>query len=315
MKILLIGGSGFIGSHVTDALVAHGLQVRVFDRRPEAFRAPLPQVEYHLGDFTDTSQLFEALSGIDAIIHLASTTVPATANLDPVADITGNLIGTVRLLEMIRTTGPRKIVYLSSGGTVYGIPATDSVSETHPLRPISSYGIVKVAIENYLHMEHALHGLEHVILRASNPYGPRQGRLGVQGIIGTHLWKIAHGEPVEIWGDGSVVRDFIHVRDLAQLCVNAVLSNAVGCFNAGSGIGGSINTIVAAINDTITKHGQQAVVPIHKPGRTFDVPRIVLDISRARQAFGWSPRISLHEGLSDTWQWVRDQSCLSASYQ
>ena len=157
MKALVIGGCGFIGSHVVDQLLARNIDVRVFGRRPEAFRAPLPQVDYVTGDLADTSRIFEALSGVDAVIHLASTTVPATSNLDPVADITGNLIATVHLLEVMRSAGVRKIIYLSSGGTVYGVPETFPIAESHPLRPISSYGIVKVAIENYLFMEQRLH--------------------------------------------------------------------------------------------------------------------------------------------------------------
>ena len=308
MKVLLIGGCGFIGSHVVDRLLAEGLQVRVFDRRPEQFRPPLDRVEYVLGDLTSTSQLYEALSGVDAVIHLASTSVPSTSNLDPVADITGNLIATVRLLEIMRASGLRKIVFLSSGGTVYGIPEVNPVAETHPLRPICSYGIVKVAIENYFHMEHSLHGLQHVILRASNPYGPRQGHTGIQGIIGTHLWRIARGETVEVWGDGSVVRDFIHVRDLAELCVKAVLSNVAGCYNAGSGEGTSVAEVVRCIDRTVQATGNGPVLPLYKPGRGFDVPRVVLDIRRAKEDLGWFPRTGLDDGIAESWDWVRSRT-------
>jgi len=305
--ILLIGGCGFIGSHVADSLLAGGLKVRVFDRRAEALRPPLAGVDYVIGDFSDSSLIYEAMSGVDAVIHLASTTVPATSNLDPVADIRGNLVATVQLLEVMRATEVRKLVYLSSGGTVYGIPETEVVPETHPLRPISSYGIVKVAIENYLFMEHKLHGLQHVILRASNPYGPRQGHTGVQGIIGTHLWRTARGEPIEIWGDGSVVRDFIHVRDLAELCAVAVQSDAAGCYNAGSGTGTSVAQIVDSISRTVQQSGGTPMVPIYKPGRSLDVPRVVLDIARARRDFGWAPRIGLDEGIAESWEWVQSR--------
>ena len=308
MKVLIIGGCGFIGSHVLDKLLAEGHQVRAFDRRPEPFRQALDGVDYVLGDMSDTLQLYEALSGVDAVIHLASTSVPSTSNLDPVADITGNLIGSVRLLEIMRAAGLRKIVFLSSGGTVYGIPQFNPVAETHPLRPISSYGIVKVAIENYLHMEHALHGLQHVILRASNPYGPRQGHTGVQGIIGTHLWRIARGEQVEVWGDGSVVRDFIHVRDLAELCVKAVMSDVSGCYNAGSGEGTSVSEVVGCIDRTVQATGNAPVQLLYKPGRGFDVPRVVLDISRAKSDLGWSPRTGLDEGIAESWDWVRSRA-------
>lgn len=122
MKALVIGGCGFIGSHVVDNLLANGVSVRVLDRRPEMYRPPLPGVEYVMCDLSDTAQIFEALVGVDAVIHLASTTVPATSNMDPAADITGNLIAMVRLLEVMREANVKKMVYLSSGGTVYGVP-------------------------------------------------------------------------------------------------------------------------------------------------------------------------------------------------
>lgn len=304
---MVIGGCGFIGSHVVDRLLAHGIAARVYDRRPEMFRDPVAGVEYVHGDLADTAQIYEAMSGVGAIIHLASTTVPATSNLDPVADITGNLVATVRLLEMMRAARLRRIVYLSSGGTVYGIPQTDPVAETHPLQPISSYGIVKVAVENYLYMEQWLHGLQPVVLRASNPYGPRQGHTGIQGIIGTHLWRIARGEPVEVWGDGSVVRDFIHVRDLAELCVRAVLSEATGCFNAGSGEGTSVRQIVECIDRTVQADGGAPVRPTYTPGRNFDVPRVVLDITRARQSLDWTPQTGLDAGIAESWAWVKSR--------
>ncbi len=305
LNVLLIGGCGFIGSHVADSLLAAGIRIRVYDRRPEPFRVPLPGVEYVMGDLSDTAQLYEAMNRMDAVVHLVSTTVPATSNLDPVADITGNLVATVRLLETARAAGLRKLVYLSSGGTVYGIPRTDPVAESHPLQPISSYGIVKVAIENYLHMEHHLHGLQYTVLRASNPYGPRQGHTGIQGIIGTHLWRIARNEPIEIWGDGSVVRDFIHVRDLADLCVAALRSDATGCFNAGFGTGTSVRDVVRYISQAVQSSGGDPVMPTYKPGRSFDVPRVVLDNTRARTELGWTPKIRLAEGILESWNWVR----------
>jgi len=309
-RTLVIGGCGFIGSHIVDSLLARGHRVRVVDMKPEAFRAPVVGVDYVRGSFADLGVLAEALRDVDAVIHTASTTVPATSNLDPVADIQGNLIGTVHLLQAMRTSQVRKLVFLSSGGTVYGIPQCEVVDETHPLAPISSYGIVKVAIENYLHMESKLHGLDYVTLRASNPYGPRQGHAGLQGIIGTYLWKIAKGEPIEVWGDGSVVRDFIDVRDLAELVSMARESSINGCFNAGSGEGASVNRIVQ-LTSQITGHDLQ---PVYKPGRGFDVPRIVLDISRIRHAINWFPRIPLEQGMSESWDWMlRSKQVLAAA--
>ena len=152
MRVLAIGGNGFIGSHVVDRLLAHGHSVRVFDRQPERFRAPLAGVDYRFGDFADKMALVEALTGVDAVFHLLSTTLPGTADLDPKTDIHDNLLGAIALFELMHGLGLRRILFLSSGGTVYGIPETIPIPETHALRPINSYGIVKASIEHYLEM-------------------------------------------------------------------------------------------------------------------------------------------------------------------
>lgn len=300
MRALVIGGSGFIGSHVVDQLLAGGNAVRVYDRSPERFRPTPPSVDFRLGDFDDTSSLAEALVDVDVVYHLLSTSVPSTSDRDPVADIQGNLIGTVRLLELMRGAEARRMVYLSSGGTVYGPPHTNPVSETHPERPISSYGIVKSAIEKYLLMEQHLHGLEPVILRASNPYGPRQGHKGVQGVIGTFLWRVARNEPIEVWGDGSVVRDFIYVSDLAALCAECAQADFTGVFNAGSGEGSSIREII----DLVSEVTGRKIEPVYKPGRGFDVPRIVLDTSEVTAKTGWKLTTTLSQGILQTWEWM-----------
>ncbi len=303
MKVLVTGGCGFIGSHVVDVLLEKGFDVKVVDRGHEAFRPPLPSVEYVIGDFSDSMLMAEALTGVDAVVHLASTTVPSTSNIDPIADITGNLIGTVRMMEAMRAVGVKNLVYTSSGGTVYGIPQSDSISEDHPLQPISSYGIVKSTIEKYLHMENFLHGLRYCALRASNPYGPRQGHRGVQGVIGTYLWRMAKNEPIEVWGDGKTIRDFIYIRDFAELCVAALQSDVSGTFNAGQSEGASILDIIGVIEETTGKK----IEPVFKPGRNFDVPRVVLDTSRAQKAFEWAPKFNLQNGIELTWKWVNQQ--------
>ncbi len=303
MKVLVIGGSGFIGSHVVDKLLAHGHSVRVFDRQPERFRAPLPGVDYHIGDYADRTALVEALAGVDAVYHLLSTTLPGTADLDPKTDVQDNLVGTINLLESMRELGPRRILFLSSGGTVYGIPETLPVPETHALRPISSYGIVKASIEHYLEMYRRARGFSPIIVRASNPFGPRQAHSGVQGVISTFLRRILAGEPVEIWGDGSVVRDYFDVRDLAELCVRAGTSRSEGAYNAGSGYGLSVNEIIEAIR-AVTGLDFEIV---YKPGRAVDVPRSVLDCSRAKSDFGWECKTGFDAGLRDIWNWLKTQ--------
>ena len=299
MKVLVLGGCGFIGSHLVDALLGAGHIVRGYDREPERYRPPFKKVDYRFGDFSDTPRLAEALEGVDIVYHLISTTVPSTSNLDPVADVNGNLVNTLKLLQLMHQKSIHKIVYLSSGGTVYGIPDVVPMTENHPLRPICSYGVVKAAIENYLQMYSHLWGLQYVVLRASNPYGERQGHVGVQGVIATFMRKILAEEPIEIWGDGSIVRDFIYVGDLAALGVLAGETDASVVLNAGSGVGQSINQIVSLLSEVSGKQIQ----PVYKSGRGYDVPQVVLDIALATQTLGWKPSVGLAAGFELTWEW------------
>jgi len=302
-KVVVIGGNGFIGSHVVDRLLAHGHSVRVFDRQPERFRAPLPRVDYRFGEFADRMALVEALTGVDVVFHLLSTTVPGTAEVDPRTDVQDNLIGAINLLESMRDLGLRRILFLSSGGTVYGVPETIPIPETHALRPISSYGIVKASIEHYLEKYRRVEGFSPIVVRASNPFGPRQAHTGVQGVISTFLRRILAGEPLEIWGDGAVVRDYFDVRDLAELCACAGTSGNEGAYNAGSGHGLSINEVVEAIRKAT---GSDFEI-VYRPGRPVDIPYSVLDCSRAKSEFGWECKTGIDSGLRNTWNWLKTE--------
>ena len=198
-RILVLGGNGFIGSHLVKALVATGLPVRVLSRSRHQFEQPVQGVDYRYADFADSVRVAEALIDVDVVVHLISTTVPSTANLDPVADVRGNLIASISLLQQMRELGVNRMVYLSSGGTVYGNAKIIPIPEEHERAPLSSYGIVKVAIENYITMFSSLYGLQSLIIRASNPYGPLQGHFGVQGVIATFFQRIISGEEICIW--------------------------------------------------------------------------------------------------------------------
>lgn len=304
MNILVLGGNGFIGSHVVDALVDAGHSVRVFGRNPDPWRQPLAGVRYFLGDFEDRPLLGEALQGVDIVVHLISTTLPSTSNLDPVADIQSNLVRSVQLFQLMSAAGVRRIVYFSSGGTVYGVPDTLPIREGASLNPICSYGVVKVAVEKYLAMFDHLYGFRSLILRPSNPYGPRQGHVGVQGVVATFMQKILAGERISIWGDGSVRRDYVEVTDLARMCRLAIDSDAVGVFNVGSGVGLSLRQLVGMIEQVT---GVKAVVD-YQPARRFDVPEVVLDIGRAEREVGWSPQVDMLAGLHRYFDWLRSQN-------
>ena len=299
MKVLLVGGNGFIGSHIQDLLLRRGHAVRVLDAMPEKYRPALPDVDYRVGSSADPSALSESLVGIDSVVYLASTTVPSTSNADVRWDIESNLIPLVATLDGMKRTGVEHIVFLSSGGTVYGVTDDGPVQETAPLDPICSYGVVKVASEKYLGMYSHLYGLRPLVLRPSNPFGPRQCHEGVQGFISTSLMKLRRGEPIEIWGDGSVVRDYVYVEDLALAAVLGIETSATGAINIGSGVGRSLTQVIATLS-AVT--GTTARVE-HHPGRAFDVPHLVLSIEHAREALGWSPTTPFEEGIAAHWQW------------
>lgn len=302
MKVLVIGGNGFIGSNLVRALRARGDQVTVLDRFAARQDMDWTDVDYQVGDFHEPATLQDVLPGVDQVYHLASCTVPSTADADPIADIQGNLVGTQILLQHMRKHGIRRLCYFSSGGTVYGNPDMVPVPETHPLRPISSYGIVKVAIEQYLGMYARQGWLDPVILRPSNPYGPGQATGGIQGAVAVFLGKALAGEGVQIWGDGETVRDYIYIDDLIELTVRAVSSSYSGVLNAASGVGGSLNTLCGIIR-TVTG---AALPASYLPARSFDVSSIVLDVERAREVLGWQARLTLEEGIHQTWRHLQD---------
>lgn len=309
MRVLVVGGCGFIGSHVVDRLVARGHTVRVLDQHYEQYRDPVAGVDYAIGSFADRMTLIEALTQIEIVYHLASTTFPGTADLDPIADMKDNLIATIGMIETMLEMDITRILFLSSGGTVYGPSHGGPIDEDHPLLPANSYGIVKVAIERYLDMFARVRRLAPIVIRAANPYGPRQAHVGVQGVISTFLQRLKRGEPVEIWGDGTVVRDFFYVEDLANLCVTAGCSERTGVFNAGSGRGTSLNELV----EIVSRVTGCAVTPTYRPVRAVDLPRSVLDVSRAKIAFGWQAHVSLEDGISETWRWLHDRTRTSGS--
>jgi UDP-glucose 4-epimerase len=300
-RVLLLGGNGFIGSHVLDELLGR-VHVRVFDRSPVRFRAPCSGVEYYTGSLDQTEKLAQALTGVDAVLHAVSTTVPGTSNLDPSADVHSNLIGTIRLFDLMVRQKVGRIVFLSSGGTVYGEPRYLPVDEDHPLLPICSYGVVKAAIEDYLRIYERLHGLSHAVFRISNAYGPRQGKLGVQGAVATFFQRILNGEPIEIWGDGEIRRDYVYVGDVAAVIARTLCSDEIrGTFNLAYGTAVSLLELITSIEQVA---GRKANVSF-RPARLYDVREICLNTAKAKQAFGWQPTRSLEQGLRLYYDWLK----------
>lgn len=298
MTILLLGGNGFIGSHLAEALRARGDRVVVLDARAPRADVDWTGIDYRQANPFAQDVLDDVLADADVIVHAASVTTPASANADPVRDAEVNLGGTLRLFEAMRRHRRTRIVYLSSGGTVYGNPAHLPVAETHPLNPICSYGVTKVAVEHSLRIHADAGVLDPVIIRASNPYGERQAASRSQGFIGIAMARLLAGVPLQVWGDGSHVRDFLHVDDLVRLLVEAVHGDARGIYNAGGGRGYRLDEVCALIEQAA---GARLEIE-HQPARRFDVHDIVLDIRAARDHLGWEPRIPLDVGLQRTWQ-------------
>ena len=305
---VVLGGAGFLGSHVAEALLAQGHRVRVFDREHVDLRN-LENLkgdwEFVGGDLGSVSDQERAVAGASSLFHLVSTTIPATSNQDPAFDVETNLLATVRLLERARQMRIERFVFASSGGTVYGRPERIPIPEDHATEPLVSYGVVKLAVEKYLNLYHHLYGLPYRVVRLSNPYGPRQRAGGAQGAASVFLARVHAGKPIEIWGDGGVVRDYIFVSDAVDGILAAHDHPATsGTYNIGSGAGTSLKDLVAAIGEVT---GRQVDVR-YTPGRAFDVPANVLDISRARRELGWAPRTELHEGLRRTWAWLDEDA-------
>lgn len=305
MKSLVIGGNGFIGVNLVSALVRQGHSVRVLDRYPSRFQEPSPLVEYVIGDLGNHGEVHGVVNGIDYVFHLACTTLPHTSNEDPAYDIRSNVIDTVQLLQACCKSKVRKVIFVSSGGTVYGIPRTIPISEDHPTDPICSYGITKLAIEKYLYLFHRLHGLDYVVARISNPYGVGQNPKAMQGAITVFLGNLAQGKPITIWGDGEVVRDYIYIDDAVQALLLAADHkpdiNEPHIFNIGAGRGYSLNQLVAVMGDVI-----EAKINVqYTEARPEDVPANILNISRAKDTLGWQPGVSLDEGLGKTWKWLK----------
>ena len=304
---LVTGGAGFIGSHLVEALLDDGWSVKVLD--PQCTKSPNLKnvagcIQLIEGDFADRDIARVALDGVDTLFHYASTTSPATAHSHPVFDVTTNTVGTLKLLEEAVSRGITRLIFPSSGGTVYGPAIETPVPESHPTNPICSHGIVKLANEKYIELFHREHGLNYTILRYSNPYGPRQRPDGSQGAVGVFAGKILSQQRIEIWGDGTTVRDFIYIDDLVHATLSAVHSERAtnSVINIGSGTGVSIKELVTLIEEAT---GIGAIVR-YGPARSFDVPASTLAIDQARALLGWWPTTPLREGLEITIPWIKD---------
>lgn len=293
--LLVLGANGFIGSNLVAYLLQQGHKIRAFDRfiQDHHARANDEFYQYVQGDFLNRDDLERAMQGCQVVYHLVSMTTPAESNQNPLFDVEHNVAGTVNFLNACVSSGIRKVVFISSGGTVYGVSNQESITEEHPTDPICAYGIGKLAIEKYLSLYRHIHGLDYTILRVANPYG-NQVFNQKQGIIPAFIQCLEQEKPFEIWGDGTVIRDYIHIDDVVKalsLVQKSSLEHSV--FNIGSGVGHSINDIIALFESILAKE-----IPVNfVDARAADVPVNILDIKRADAYLGWQASISLRQGL------------------
>lgn len=302
----VMGGTGFIGRHVVDLLLSKGYQLTVMGRNPVP-TSPLPEgVCYISGDYGDRRLLKNVLRDVDEIVNLAYTTVPKTSFENPVQDILSNLPAAVTLFKTASNHSIRKIVVVSSGGTIYGKASTLPITEDHPTNPISPYGITKLAIEKYAMMFNELDDLPIVCVRPGNAFGEGQKPFLGQGFIATAIASILNRQEVVIFGKTGTIRDYVHVVDVAEGIIASLEHGRPGlCYNIGSGIGRSNKEVMDIIQTFAEAAG---FVPKIKelPPRLFDVPANVLDSRKLREATGWEPSVSFEEGIERTWNWFNN---------
>jgi UDP-glucose 4-epimerase len=302
---LITGGAGFIGRHLAKALFLDGWGVKVVGRSTLEnlkFEFDCP-IKYYSGSFSDMTLMQKIMPGVNLLVHLASTTTPAIAFGRSAFDVETNLIGTLNLLEQAAHFKVDQVIFASSGGTVYGNVNTIPIPESHMTLPISSHGIIKLAIENYIQMLSNESGFKYSVLRIANPYGPGQRPDLTQGVIAVMAGRVLENKPVVILGDGKVIRDFIYIDDLISAFLSVINSNlsANKIFNVGTGEGVAINDLIPAIEDST---GKIATI-VYEKSRKFDVPINVLDITKFESTFNWSPKISLNYGIDKTVSWIK----------
>ena len=298
MSYMLLGGFGFLGQNLCRILIDKGEKVLMYGRESERARVAEERLrnrgltfETLWGDFESESKWAEKLAGVNTVIHLISTTKPSNTVLD--YEFSSNVQSSVRLFEACVEMGI-KVIFFSSGGTVYGVPRYLPIDEQHPTEPISTYGIAKLSIEKCLSYYGYTQGLDYRILRISNPYGRAQNPVGNQGLMGVALAKALRGQSIEVWGRGNVVRDYIYVDDLME-AVAAILTyeGDVRLFNIGNTRGYSVNEIVS----TIQRYVKPRVSVKHLEGRIQDVPVNILSHETITEETGWQPRVGLDEGI------------------
>ncbi|MCH2153925.1 MAG: NAD-dependent epimerase/dehydratase family protein [Phycisphaerales bacterium] len=297
-RVSVVGGSGFLGLNLCRFLCDAGLKVVAVDPRPLNPGAIADRPVEHLPGISK-----EAFAGSSVVFHAAGSSEPASSNTHLQEDLEGTVGLTLDVIAAAEQAGVSRIVHVSSGGTVYGPDADVPTPEDSMTEPVCAYGISKLAAEGHVQLAERMHGMCGINLRVSNPYGPWQDPRRGQGVVNAFIHRGMCHEPIDLWGDGGIVRDFLHVDDvLVAMGRAAMYEGPERIFNIGSGEGVSINQL---IEDIEQMQGHRIEVRRH-PGRDSDVPRSILDINRARRELDWSPEVTWKSGLKDTMSWIKE---------
>jgi len=314
-RVLVTGGAGFIGSHVSDLFLARGYDVDIIDNLSSGKRENVPaKARLHVMDIGDPAAAkFVAENPFDVIVHLAAQIDVRKSVADPIADARVNILGSVALLEAVRSTtgGKTRFVFSSTGGAVYGDWAKPPYQETTQKEPESPYAIGKLAVEYYMTYYARVHGLDTAAVRFANVYGPRQDAHGEAGVVAIFCGRLLEGQPLKVFGDGKQTRDYVYVGDVAEAAYRAATGKlpAPGqvddrAFNVGTGV----ETSVVALADQL-RNIAKAEAPLEfAPKRPGEAERSVLKVDKALAALGWSPQVSLSKGLAETYAWFAARS-------
>ncbi|MGH7915553.1 MAG: NAD-dependent epimerase/dehydratase family protein [Candidatus Binataceae bacterium] len=308
MRILVSGGAGFIGSHTVDALAARGgNEIVVIDDLSAGKREQVnPRARFYQADLRDAP----AVRGViererpEVLVHLAAQMDVRRSVADPAFDAQVNLVGFLNLMEAGRERGLRRVVFSSTGGAIYGEQERFPCDEEHPLRPVSPYGVAKLATEKYLFFYHAQYGIDYVALRYANVYGPRQDPHGEAGVVAIFCGRILEGRPVTIYGDGGQTRDYVFVGDVVRANVAALAGTVSGALNIGTGVETSVNQLY----ETLARTAGTSRAAEFGSARAGEQRRSAILPGRAAQELGWRPQVELSEGLAQTLRFFRDRA-------
>ncbi|MDT2660061.1 NAD-dependent epimerase/dehydratase family protein [Enterococcus hulanensis] len=308
MKIAIFGAAGFIGTNLTFRLLNQNedIELKLYDKKTDFFQKEIldnKKVEVIECDFNYLNDFDTLVEGQDMIFHLISTTVPTTSNQHISDELMNNVVTTSRLIESCVKNKIGKFIFLSSGGTVYGSDCICPIKEEDSTNPITAYGIQKLTIEKLLYLYRAMYGLDYKVIRLANPYGPYQKPNGVLGAVTTFTYKAISGENIELYGDGSVIRDFIYIDDAIKGILNISFDcSDVHTFNLGSGKGTSIKDLIQKIDDSL----RIDLKITYHPKRKVDVPVNYLDVSRYETLYGPVQSVTLEEGIVKTADYLKN---------